>query len=73
MALPHRLYVTYVRTTPGALWQALSDPERTQRYFFAPRCDPPLSRVLPSPTTTQMARLWWPARCSRSSRSGGWR
>ncbi len=34
MALPHRLYVTYIRTTPQALWQALTEPERTRRYFF---------------------------------------
>jgi uncharacterized protein YndB with AHSA1/START domain len=27
------VYVTYVRTTPEKLWQALIDPEFTQRYW----------------------------------------
>ena len=28
------VYVTYVRTTPEKLWQALFDPEFTRRYFY---------------------------------------
>lgn len=28
------VYVTYVRTTPEKLWQTLTDPEFTQRYWF---------------------------------------
>jgi uncharacterized protein YndB with AHSA1/START domain len=31
------VYEIYVRTTPEALWQALTDPERTERYFFGMR------------------------------------
>jgi uncharacterized protein YndB with AHSA1/START domain len=27
------VYVTYIRTTPQKLWQALTDPEFTQKYF----------------------------------------
>ena len=27
------VYVTYIRTTPEKLWQALIDPEFTRRYF----------------------------------------
>ena len=29
------VYVTYIRTTPEKLWQALTDPEFTRRYFCA--------------------------------------
>ncbi|MBX6312303.1 MAG: SRPBCC family protein [Isosphaeraceae bacterium] len=28
------VYVTYIRTTPEKLWQALTDPEFTRRYWF---------------------------------------
>lgn len=33
MARPEFVYVTYVRTTPEALWQALTDPSFTARYW----------------------------------------
>ena len=28
------VYVTYIRTTPEKLWQALTDPQITVQYFF---------------------------------------
>jgi len=28
------VYVTYIRTTPAALWSALTEPEFTRRYWF---------------------------------------
>jgi uncharacterized protein YndB with AHSA1/START domain len=28
------VYVTYIRTTPDKLWEALTDPEFTRRYWF---------------------------------------
>lgn len=28
------VYVTYIRTTPEKLWQALTDPAFTRRYFY---------------------------------------
>ena len=34
MAESRFVYVTYIRTTPDKLWQALTDPEFTRRYFF---------------------------------------
>jgi uncharacterized protein YndB with AHSA1/START domain len=34
MAESRFVYVTYIRTTPEKLWQALLDPEFTRRYFF---------------------------------------
>jgi uncharacterized protein YndB with AHSA1/START domain len=33
MAESRFVYVTYIRTTPEKLWQALTDPEFTRRYF----------------------------------------
>ena len=29
------VYVTYIRTTPEKLWQALTQPEFTRQFFFA--------------------------------------
>jgi uncharacterized protein YndB with AHSA1/START domain len=33
MASSRFVYVTYIRTTPEKLWQALTDPEFTRRYW----------------------------------------
>jgi len=33
MASPRFVYVTYIRTTPARLWQALIDPEFTRQYW----------------------------------------
>jgi uncharacterized protein YndB with AHSA1/START domain len=33
MAESRFVYVTYIRTTPERLWQALTDPEFTRRYW----------------------------------------
>jgi uncharacterized protein YndB with AHSA1/START domain len=33
MASSRFVYVTYIRTTPARLWQALIDPEFTRRYW----------------------------------------
>lgn len=37
MEKPQFVYVTYIRTTPEKLWQALTDPEFTQKYFCSTR------------------------------------
>ncbi len=34
MAKSTYVYVTYIRTTPEKLWQALTDPEFTRQYWF---------------------------------------
>jgi len=34
MDSPHRLYKTYVRASAEELWQAITDPTFTRRYFF---------------------------------------
>jgi uncharacterized protein YndB with AHSA1/START domain len=41
MAGSRFVYVTYIRTTPEKLWQALVDPEFTRRYWFdtTQQCD----------------------------------
>jgi uncharacterized protein YndB with AHSA1/START domain len=31
---PMHVYEVYIRTTPGALWQAITRPEFTARYFY---------------------------------------
>ncbi len=28
------VYVTFIRTTPARLWEALTDPEIVSRYWF---------------------------------------
>ena len=33
------VYVTYIRTTPERLWQALTEPEFTRSYFWETRFD----------------------------------
>src|SRR6266496_2787249 len=35
MQKPEFVYTTYIRTTPERLWQALTDPAFTQRYWGA--------------------------------------
>ena len=34
MPKPRHVHETYIRTTPERLWQALTDPEFTSRYFY---------------------------------------
>ncbi|HLZ27641.1 MAG TPA: SRPBCC domain-containing protein [Chloroflexota bacterium] len=36
---PRHVFQVYIRTTPERLWQAISDPEVTQRYFHSSRVD----------------------------------
>jgi uncharacterized protein YndB with AHSA1/START domain len=33
------VYVTYIRTTPARLWQALTDPDFNRRYWFGIHCE----------------------------------
>ena len=34
MSKPRHIFEIYIRTTPERLWQALTDPELTTRYFY---------------------------------------
>jgi uncharacterized protein YndB with AHSA1/START domain len=37
MSKPEYVYVTYIETTPAKLWQALTDGDFTERYWFGVR------------------------------------
>ena len=39
MAKSTFLYVTYIRTTPEALWSALTDADFMTQYWFGTRCE----------------------------------
>ncbi len=39
MTKPNFVYVTYIRTTPEQLWQALTDGAFTERYWFGRRIE----------------------------------
>jgi uncharacterized protein YndB with AHSA1/START domain len=39
MDKPHFVYVTYIRTTPEKVWQALIDGSITPHYWFGYRVD----------------------------------
>ena len=39
MAKSTYLYVTYIRTTPEKLWQALTDADFIKQYWFGMRCE----------------------------------
>jgi uncharacterized protein YndB with AHSA1/START domain len=37
--VPAFVYVTYIRTTPEKLWEALTSPDFKQQYWFGRRCE----------------------------------
>jgi uncharacterized protein YndB with AHSA1/START domain len=39
MAKPEVVYVTYIRATPERVWQALTDPAFTERYWYGTRIE----------------------------------
>src|SRR5688572_18570105 len=39
MDRPRHVFQVYIRTTPERLWQAITDPTFTERYFFQTRVD----------------------------------
>ena len=39
MARSTFIYVTYIRTTPGKLWSALTDPAFMKQYWFGNHCE----------------------------------
>jgi uncharacterized protein YndB with AHSA1/START domain len=41
MAITRHVYETYVKATPDRVWQAITDPDFTQRYFFTTRFTAP--------------------------------
>ena len=44
----HRVvYVTYIQSSPEQVWQALTDPDRTERYFHSTRIDSAFEKGAP--------------------------
>ena len=39
MTAPTHVYETYIRTTPEKLWDAITNPDLTERYFHRTRID----------------------------------
>ena len=71
MSKPEFVYVTYIETTPEKLWEALTDGDFTERYWFgagsgrtgrSARRSRWCAATAPSPT---------PARSSNATRRGG--
>jgi uncharacterized protein YndB with AHSA1/START domain/DNA-binding transcriptional ArsR family regulator len=44
---PDLVLETYIRTTPKALWEALTDPEKTRFYYYGGRLDSTLQKGSP--------------------------
>jgi DNA-binding transcriptional ArsR family regulator/uncharacterized protein YndB with AHSA1/START domain len=44
---PKHLFQIWIRTTPEALWKAITDPEVTQRYFFDTRVESTFEKGAP--------------------------
>lgn len=42
-ATPDFIVVTYIRTTPAALWEAIVNPEMTRQYYYGSRVQPDLT------------------------------
>ncbi len=58
MDKPQFLYVTYIMTTPEALWNALMDGEMTKQIGDAPRMCPIGRSAQPGSTRTTTIPLW---------------
>ena len=39
MTAPRHIFQTYIRATPEAIWQAITDPDFTRRYFHRTAVD----------------------------------
>ncbi|HEY1663572.1 MAG TPA: SRPBCC family protein [Verrucomicrobiae bacterium] len=39
MTKPEFIYVTYIKTTPNKLWNAIIDPEFMKQYWFGMHCE----------------------------------
>ncbi|GAA3155553.1 hypothetical protein GCM10010466_53100 [Planomonospora alba] len=61
MGAPAFVYTTYIRTTPQKLWQALTEPAFTRRYW-ATEFTADWSAIGPGRDGRATAgRTWWPA------------
>ena len=73
MSKPEFVYVTYIETTPEKLWQALTDGDFTERYWFGAPTEIGLEGRL---VVRDAARRRHRLRCRKSRRipigRGGW-
>ena len=71
MDKPQFAYVTYINATPEKVWQALTTPEFTERYWSGRRVESDWRVGSPIRFMTHDGRLPTPARSSRPIRRGG--
>src|SRR5215472_14700833 len=57
MAYSRFVYVTYIRTTPEKLWQALIDPEFTRRYWVETCQESEVNELFPEARAEGHSRL----------------
>ena len=72
MAAPRHVYETYIRTSPERLWQALTDPELTQRYYYGTRVASGWQTGDPITYTWTDGTVTIEVRSSRRTRRGAW-
>ena len=71
MAAPRHIFQTFIRATPEAVWQAITDPDFTRRYFHRTAIESTFTRRRAGPLrAARTAPTPWPARSPRSSRAG---
>jgi uncharacterized protein YndB with AHSA1/START domain len=52
------VYVSYIRTTPEKLWQALTDPEFTRQYWFGMRSESEFKAGSPWRLVSGSGEVW---------------
>ena len=72
MAAPRHVYETYIRTSPERLWQALTDPDLTQRYYYGTRVASGWQTGDPITYTWTDGTVTIEVRSSRRTRRGAW-
>jgi uncharacterized protein YndB with AHSA1/START domain len=58
MARSTHVYVSYIRTTPEKLWQALTDPEFTKQYWFGMRGESDFKTGSPWKLVSTSGEVW---------------
>ena len=58
MAKSTFVYVTYIRTTPQALWSALTDPDGMKQYWFGMHCESEFTTGAPWKLVDDRGEVW---------------
>ena len=66
------VYVTFIRTTPLKLWEALTDPQFTRQYWFGTAVESGWTKGSPWKLIGSGGDLTDSERSSRSIRRGAW-